>query len=83
MGPPPRPATHLHGNDGLEDLHWLPKEGVVDWERVARAFPGSTYTGTIALEVVPRDDSVPPVAFLQQAYAQVQWLEQLFAQASE
>lgn len=30
-----------------------------------------------------RDDSVPPVAFLQQAYAQVQWLEQLFAQASE
>lgn len=73
-------ATHFADNDGVEDLHWLPRDGSVDWAKVAGAFPRQTYTGTIALEVTVQDKELSPEEFLRLAFERAQWLQQLFAQ---
>ncbi len=67
-------ATHLSDNDGRNDRHWLPGEGIVDWNRVAGVFPGSTYPGALTLEVVRKESSEPPEAFLARAYEKVAWV---------
>ncbi len=36
-------ALHLHDNDGVGDLHWLPFEGRTDWPRLARIIAASSY----------------------------------------
>ncbi len=68
-------ATHFSDNDGQQDRHWLPGEGIVDWPRVAGALRSSSYTGTLTLEVVRKtglDES--PEAFLARAYEQLTWV---------
>ncbi|NKB66326.1 MAG: TIM barrel protein [Candidatus Latescibacteria bacterium] len=72
-------ATHFSDTDGLEDVHWLPGTGVVDWPAVARAFPAA-YSGPVALEVGTTGQVSAPTAeeFLAQAYDKAQWLQQLF-----
>ena len=61
-------GLHLSDTDGRLDRHWIPGEGIVDFEALARAFPWRTYSGTHLLEVVPRDPEEPPAAFLNRAH---------------
>ncbi|MGI6487488.1 MAG: sugar phosphate isomerase/epimerase family protein [Syntrophothermaceae bacterium] len=72
-------ATHLSDNDGKKDRHWLPGEGIIDWNRVSRFFPNSTYDGFLTLEVCPGQEDLnqSPYNFLSKAYQQALWLEEL------
>jgi len=68
-------VTHFSDNDGVEDRHWLPHEGIIDWQRVARDFPIAAYTGCLNLEVVVKDDPPPPPQeYLARAFRELIWL---------
>ena len=41
---------HLHDNDGIEDRHWLPFTGSVDWRRLAGIMARSAYGNCVSLE---------------------------------
>lgn len=47
-------AVHLHDNDGVEDAHMLPLEGVVDWDAVLGILAALRYRGPLSLEVSMR-----------------------------
>jgi len=44
--------THLNDNDGKEDMHLLPFQGVVDWPGVLKALAKTGYSGYFAFEVM-------------------------------
>lgn len=56
-------CTHIHDNDGKNDLHTLPFYGIIDWEPVMKAFAESGYTGDLNYEAA-RFVSKVPGAFL-------------------
>jgi sugar phosphate isomerase/epimerase len=72
-------AVHLSDNDGQEDGHWLPGEGIVDWSAVCDSLPWSSYSGCVTLEVFPRQGNhkESPENFLRQAYEKLQWLKKI------
>lgn len=45
-------ALHLHDVDGVEDSHWVPGRGVIDWESLARALSDIGFQGDWTLEVL-------------------------------
>jgi sugar phosphate isomerase/epimerase len=59
-------TTHLASNDGVDDKHWLPDRGLVDWPSVRRALVQSGYAGRYLLELKGGDD---PDGVLAQAVA--------------
>lgn len=61
-------TTHFSDTDLRLDRHWLPGEGAIDFGAVADEFPAA-YGGPLLLEVVARDRSQAPEAFLGQAFA--------------
>jgi sugar phosphate isomerase/epimerase len=44
-------SIHVSNNDGNTDLHSLPKDGVLDWEKVRQQLKKYKYTGPYILEV--------------------------------
>lgn len=46
--------THLSDNDGIQDRHWIPGRGTVDWARIRVALPRRSPL-PFSLEVVPVD----------------------------
>lgn len=72
-------TTHLSDNDGLEDCHWLPGNGIVDWQKIADAFPKQKYPGPLLLEILPKDGTPdePPQVFLEKAYKSLTSIAQL------
>ena len=72
-------TTHLSDNDGLEDRHWPPGEGVIDWPKLVKALPHQTYTGPLILELLPKDSSQPPDLFLAKAYRSICSLTEMLA----
>lgn len=71
-------ATHLSDNDGLEDQHWLPGHGIINWAKVAQHFPAG-YRGCLTLEAYPtaeeREES--PEIYLKRALQEVKNLRDL------
>lgn len=49
-------AIHLSDNDGIEDRHWLPEEGIIDWKLVMQSLKRANYKGSFFLEVFPKDN---------------------------
>ena len=43
-------ALHVHDNDGTHDSHWLPYEGIGEWEAFATALREIGYDGFFSLE---------------------------------
>jgi sugar phosphate isomerase/epimerase len=43
-------CTHLHDNDGKNDLHLPPFHGTIDWPGVMKALAQSGYKGTYTFE---------------------------------
>lgn len=43
-------VLHIHDNDGRSDLHWIPFQGVVDWEYFAKSLAEIDYNGVLSLE---------------------------------
>ena len=44
-------CVHLHDNDGVSDLHLLPFEGKLDFDRIGRQLKEANYRGNITLEL--------------------------------
>lgn len=44
-------ALHLHDNDGIDDLHMLPFDGNIEWEKIKNKIDDTYYSGAISLEV--------------------------------
>lgn len=65
-------ALHLHDNDGLDDRHWIPGEGSIDWKALLKKLKATGYSGPIAFEVEnesPRYSSNKnPELFLSRAF---------------
>ena len=62
-------TLHLSDNQGIKDDHWLPGEGIVQWEAVLQMLNNLNYTGSIMLEVLPKNpDSDMESDFLKRAY---------------
>ena len=47
-------CVHLSDTDGINDSHWLPDEGIIEWDMMIQKFP-KTYTGIYTLEVVTKN----------------------------
>ena len=43
-------ATHIHDNDGTQDLHFLPFHGVLKWKEMLKKLKNSGFTGTLTSE---------------------------------
>jgi len=72
-------VTHLGDNDGVNDRHWLPGLGVLNWGKITRWLPVKTYQGSLTLEVFPKDQENEPVtSFMAASYRSIEWLYDLF-----
>lgn len=66
-------CTHIHDNQGVydQDLHMIPFDGVINYERFAEHIRKSEYKGSLTLELcVPFSnyyDNTPPEAYLEKA----------------
>jgi sugar phosphate isomerase/epimerase len=71
---------HLHDNGGAEDEHRLPFTGVVDWQRLARILPTTSYRKPVVpLEASMEHSGIAdPEEFLRQAAAAGRRLADLF-----
>ncbi len=43
-------CLHVHDNDGVNDLHWVPYRGVIDWDDFSRALHEIGFDGSLSLE---------------------------------
>lgn len=66
-------TCHISDNDGKVDRHWLPGNGVIDWENFYNSFPKERYLGNLILEVYPTDDERKsgPKQFLIRAFKSI------------
>lgn len=44
-------TMHLHDNDGIDDLHMLPFDGISEWDKIKNQLDNIGYNGAISLEV--------------------------------
>jgi len=59
-------CVHVHSNDGVDDCHWLPTQGVLDWPHDRAELRRSGYAGRYVLEIRRGGE---PDALLRQAAA--------------
>jgi len=76
-------TTHFSDNDGHQDQHWLPGEGIIDWPRLTHIFFQIQYDHYVSLEVCASEAQLqqPPEAFLAQAHQSAVWLSELIQPA--
>lgn len=75
-------CTHIHDNNGVynEDLHRLPFDGKIDYDRVARQIRESGYKGSLSLEVMGYKDYYENISgeeFLTRAAAAAKRLREM------
>jgi L-ribulose-5-phosphate 3-epimerase len=67
-------TVHIHDNSG-SDIHALPYEGTIDWEKFREVFHALNYSGNLLLEVgVTHSEFKDPVTFLSEARKRVERL---------
>jgi len=49
-------TLHVHDNDGLEDRHWPPGDGNINWRHVIRGLRKVNYQGVFMMEVQEGED---------------------------
>jgi sugar phosphate isomerase/epimerase len=72
-------VTHFSDNHGINDDHLLPGYGNIDWPRVMKQFPKSSYKGTIMLELdgLEANKGFTAESFLNSAYLKAQELAEM------
>ena len=72
-------CTHIHDNDGASDLHLLPFDSAVDFDRLARELASCGYSGDITLEVnyAKYADRLSKREYMQRAFDSVMKLQTL------
>ncbi len=63
-------CTHLSDNDGQRDCHWLPGEGIIDFNQIGRVLASANYQAFVTLEVTrgKQDLNKTPEQFLAKAF---------------
>ena len=61
-------CVHVSDNDGLEDTHWNPGKGVIDWDLFTKQLQKARNLKTLSLEVFPKEESISEETFLDEAY---------------
>ena len=73
-------ALHLHDNNGIDDQHLIPGDGIVDWEKLKSAVTKLNYSGSLSLEIINKNsvkyETMDAREFLRNAYNQAQQLFQ-------
>jgi sugar phosphate isomerase/epimerase len=54
-------STHLHDNDGQEDLHLFPRKGTIDWTRAIRLLTSRPEQYPLLLELKELPDQEHPI----------------------
>ena len=71
-------TVHLADNGGEFDNHWLPWLGDVDWPGVMNGLWQQNYSGTVLLEVYPKNVALEsPRQFLERAFTKARQLRHL------
>ena len=52
-------CIHVQDTDGVLDRHWIPYQGVQNWDAVMRALADYGYDGTLDMEVIHSFDFLP------------------------
>ncbi len=70
---------HLSDNDGRDDRHWLPGEGIINWVDLCQCLPDQIPSGCLMLEVLPKQDDLEKEAeaFLRKANQKAQWIKKM------
>jgi len=55
-------SLHISDNDGVDERHWPPFKGVIDWKLFADALRATPFRGPFMYEVCFQDDDAPPYA---------------------
>lgn len=53
-------VIHVHDNNGVSDLHWLPETGVIDWTNFTSALKEIGYDGVFSLETNVKAKDLSP-----------------------
>ena len=53
-------VMHVHDNDGIGDLHWLPETGVINWAEFSKALSDIGFDGTFSLETDVNPSGLTP-----------------------
>ncbi|AEE92051.1 Xylose isomerase domain-containing protein TIM barrel [Tepidanaerobacter acetatoxydans Re1] len=66
-------ALHISDNDGQKDRHWLPGNGIIDWNKFLESFPKDSYSGNLTLEVCPTEEEISagPNEFLSKGFKRI------------
>ncbi|NKB69169.1 MAG: TIM barrel protein [Candidatus Latescibacteria bacterium] len=49
-------SVHLSDNDGLEQRHWMPGQGIIDWPAFIAALQAANYRGPLIYELDPHPE---------------------------
>lgn len=52
-------CIHIHDTDGKVDRHWIPYQGIQNWENITAALADYGYTGEMNMEVIHSFDNLP------------------------
>lgn len=72
-------AVHLHDNDQSDDLHLLPFDGTINWEKLMKNLKNNNYSGPITLELCYRYQylDMDIVSFYKKGYEIAKKLEEM------
>ena len=73
-------AVHLHDNDQSDDLHLLPFDGTINWEKLIKELKDNNYNGPITMELCYRYDylNMGLDAFYKKGYEVGEKLQSMF-----
>ena len=57
-------VLHVHDNNGVSDLHWLPETGVIDWKNFSAALHEIGFDGVFSLETNVKPNGLTPEELL-------------------
>jgi len=62
--------THLSDYDGVDEKHWLPGTGVIDWKKFITALDETAYEGPLNFECIFRNDETPEerISMIEESY---------------
>src|SRR5690554_532037 len=61
-------TIHISDYDGLDEKHWLPGKGVINWTSVIKELSQHGYTGPFMFEVVPRNNPGMSISSLKTSW---------------
>lgn len=71
-------CLHLHDNDGEDDLHNLPFEGNINWEKLMKKLKQINYQGPLTTEAIIKDYQIDELTSLKKIKSSLERLEKLY-----